>query len=150
MPKRSSKRDLELRMPACVPQAKLAKHTTAGKAGSPCAAAGKAKSPHKLAKSSDTAGKAGSPCTVVGKAKSPHKLAKSSNTAAGNAGSPCTAASKAKSPRKSAKPSDTAAGINIPASETPFGIKDAVLRELIGLGKVQVVTRSSKLSRSGK
>ena len=34
--------------------------------------------------------------------------------------------------------------------EVRFGIKDAVLRELIGLGKVQVVTRSSKLSRSVK
>ena len=45
---------------------------------------------------------------------------------------------KAQSPRKSAKSSDTAAGavgINILASETLFGIKDAVLRELIGMGK---------------
>ena len=116
MPKHSRKRDLELSMPACVPQAKLAKHTTAGKAGSPRTAAGKTKSPRKLAKPSDTAagkGKARSPRTAV------------------------------------AKSSDTAAGIP-PASETPYHIKDAVLRELIGLGKVQVVTRSSKLSRSGK
>ena len=123
-------------MPACVPQAKLAKHTTAGKAGSPHTAAGKAKSPHKSAKSSDTAagkGKAWSPRTTA---------AKPSDTAPGKgkAWSPCTAA---------AKSSDTAAGIP-PASETPYHIKDAVLRELIGLGKVQVVTRSSKLSRSGK
>ena len=90
--------------------------------------------------------------TAAGKAWSPCKSAKSSDTAAvGKAGSPCTAAGKAQSPRKLAKSSDTAAaGINIPASETPFGIKDAVLRELIGLGKVEVVTRSSKLSRSGK
>ena len=113
MPKHSRKRDLELSMPACVPQAKSAKHTTAGKAG---------------------------PCTAAGKAKSPHKLAKPSNTAAGKAWSPHTAA---------AKPSDITAGIP-PASETPYHIKDAVLRELIGLGKVQVVTRSFKLSRSGK
>ena len=64
------------------------------------------------------------------------------------------------SPRKAAgkgckrpsESSDTAvkAGIEIPASKTPFAIKDAVLRELIGMGKVNVVTRSSKLSRSGK
>ena len=114
MPKHSRKRDLELGMPACVPQAKSAKHSTAGKAGSPGTAAGKAKSPRKLAKPSDT---------TAGKAWSPH-----------------TAAPKS---------SDTAAGIP-PASETPYHIKDAVLRELIGLGKVQVVTRSSKLSRSGK
>ena len=59
-----------------------------------------------------------------------------------------TTACKAGSPCKLAKSSDTAAEINIPASETPFSIKDAVLRELIGLGKVQVVTKSSKLSRS--
>ena len=113
-------------MPACVPQAKLAKpsDTAAGKAGSPRTAAGKAKSPPKLAKPSDTAAdKAGSP-----------------RTAAGKAGSPLTAATKS---------SNTAAGIP-PASETPYHIKDGVLRELIGLGKVQVVTRSSKLSRSGK
>ena len=116
MTKCSRRRDLELSMPACVPQAKSAKHTTAGKAGSPLTAAGKAKSPCKLAKSSDTA---------AGK---------------GKAWSPCTAA---------AKSSHTAAGIP-PTSETPYHIKDAVLRELIGLGKVQVVTRSSKLSRSGK
>ena len=105
-------------MPACVPQAKLAKP-------------------------SDTvAGKAGSQRTAAGKAKSPRKSAKPSNTAAGKgkAGSPHTAA---------AKSSNRAAGIP-PASETPYHIKDAVLRELIGLGKVQVVTRSSKLSRSGK
>ena len=136
MPKHSRKRDLELSMPAWVPQAKSAKHTTAGKGGSPHTAAGKAKSPHKLAKSSDTA-------AGKGKAWSPHTAAaKPSDTAAGKgkARSPCTAA---------AKSSDTAAGI-LPASETPYHIKDAVLRELIGLGKVQVVTRSSKLSRSGK
>ena len=127
MPKHSRKRDLELSMPACVPQAKSAKpsNTAAGKAGSPHTAAGKSKTPCKSAKPSDTA---------AGK---------------GKAGSPRTAAGKAKSPRKSAKPSDTAAGIP-PASETPYHIKDAVLRELIGLGKVQVDTRSSKLSRSGK
>ena len=102
-------------MPACVSQAKLAKHTTAGKAGSLHTAAGKAQSP----------------CTAA---------AKPSSTAAGKgkAQSPCTA---------TAKPSDTAAGIP-PANETPYHIKDAVLRELIGLGKV--VTRCSKLSRSGK
>ena len=116
MPKHSRKRDLELSMPACVPQAKSAKP------------------------SNTAAGKAGSPCTAAGKAKSPHKSAKPSDTAAGKAGSPRTAA---------AKSSDTAAGIP-PASETPYHIKDAVLRELIGLGKVQGVTRSSKLSRSGK
>ena len=87
--------------------------------------------------------------TTACKAGSPCKLPKSSDTA-GKAQSPHTAAGKAKSPRKSAKSSNTAAEINIPASETPFGIKDAVLRELIGLGKVQVVTKSSKLSRSGK
>ena len=89
---------------------------------------GKGKSPCKSAKPSDTAGKAGSPRTAASKGKSPRKLAKSSES------------------------SDTAgkAGIEIPASETPFAIKDSVLRELIGLGKVQVVTRSSKLSRSGK
>ena len=143
MPKHSRKRDLELSMPACVPQAKLAKpsDTAAGKAGSPCTAAGKAKSPRKSAKPSNTAaGKAGSPRTAAGKAKSPRKSAKPSDTAAGKAGSPRTAA---------AKSSDTAAGIP-PASETLYHIKDAVLRELIGLGKVKVVTRSSKLSRSGK
>ena len=116
MPKHSRKRDLELSMPACVAQAKSAKHTTAGKAGSPHTAAGKAKSPRKLAKSSDTA-------AGKGKARSPHTAA--------------------------AKSSDTAGGIP-PASETPYHIKDAVLREMIGLGKVQVVTRSSKLSRPGK
>ena len=116
---------------------KSVKHTVAGKARSP-----------KLAKPSDTAaGKAQSPCTAAAKAQSP-KSAKPSDTAAGKARSPHTAAAKARSP-KSAKPSDTAAGINIPASETPFGIKDSVLRELIGLGKVQVVTRFSKLSRFG-
>ena len=103
-------------MPACVPQAKSPKHTTAGKAGSPHTTAGKAKSPRKSAKPSDTA---------AGKCK---------------AWSPHTAA---------AKSSDIAAGIP-PASETPYHIKDAVLRELIGLGKVQAVTRSSKLCRSGK
>ena len=135
-------------MPACVPPTKSAKSSdTAGKAGS--SHAGKAKSPRKLAKSSNTAGKAGSPRTAVGKAKSPCKSAKSSDTA-GKAESPRTAEGKPKSPCKSAKPSNTAAGIYIPASETPFGIKDAVLKELIGLGNVQVVTRSSKLSRSGK
>ena len=69
MPKRSRKRDLQLSMPG--PQAKSAKHTTAGKAGSP----------HKSAKSSDTAGEAGSPRTAAGKGKSPRKSAKSSNTA---------------------------------------------------------------------
>ena len=77
MPKHSRKRDLELSMPACVPQAKSAKpsDTAAGKAGSPHTAAGKAKSPCKSAKPSDTAaGKAGSPCTAA---------AKSSDTAAG-------------------------------------------------------------------
>ena len=89
---------------------------------------GKGMSPHKSAKSSDTAGKAGSPRTAASKGKSPHKSAKSSES------------------------SDTAgkAGIEIPVSETPFAIKDSVLQELIGLGKVKVVTRSSKLSRSGK
>ena len=136
-------------MPACVPQAKSAKPSDTaagkGKAGSQRTAAGKAKSPHKSAKPSDTAagkGKAGSPHTAAGKAKSPHKSAKPSDTAVGKgkAWSPHTAA---------AKSSNTAAGIP-PASETPYHIKDAVLRELIGLGKVQVVTRSSKLSRSGK
>ena len=118
MPKRSRKRDLQLSMSACVPQAKSAKpsDTAADKAGSPCTAAGKAKSPHKSAKPSDTA-------AGKGKARNPHTAA--------------------------AKSSDTAAGIP-PASETPYHIKDAVLRELIGLEKVQVVTRSSKLSRSGK
>ena len=131
MPKHSMKRDLKLSMPACVPPTKSAKHTTADKAHSP-----------RSAKSSNTAavGKARSPCTAAGKAQSP-KSAKTSNTAAGKARSQHTAAGIS---------SDTAAGINIPASETPFGIKDAVLRELIGLGKVQVVTRSSRLSRSGK
>ena len=86
--------------------------------------------------------KQGAHIQLQAKAKSPHKSAKSSDTAAGKgkAESPCTAA---------AKSSDTAAGIP-PASETPYHIKDAVLRELIRLGKVQVVTRSSKLSRSGK
>ena len=89
-----------------------------------------------------------------GKGKSPLKSAKPSDTA-GKAGSPRTAAGKGKSPRKSAKSSESShtagkAGIEIPASETPFAIKDSVLRELIGLGKVKVVTRSSKLSRSGK
>ena len=116
MPKRSRNRDLELSMPTGVPQAKSAKHTTAGKAGRPRTAAGKAKSPHKSAKPSDTA-------AGKGKAQGRHTAA--------------------------AKSSDTAAWIP-PASETPYHIKDAVLRELIGLGKVQVVTRSSKLSRSGK
>ena len=98
--------------------------TKSAKSGSPRAAAGKAKSPHKRpSESSNTASKAGSPRT--GKGKSPHK--------------------------RPSKSSDTGkAGIEIPASETPFAIKDAVLRELIGLGKVKVVTRSSKLSRSGK
>ena len=62
MPKHSRKRDLELSMPACVPLTKSTKHTTAGKA----------QSPHKLGKSSDTvAGKAWSPCTAAGKALSP-------------------------------------------------------------------------------
>ena len=116
MPKCSRKRDLELSMPACVPQAMSAKHTTAGEAGSPQTAAGKAKSPCKSAKPSNTA-------AGKGKVRSPHTAA--------------------------AKSSNTAAGIP-PASETPYHIKDAVLRELIGLGKVQVITRSSKLSRSGK
>ena len=50
---------------------------------------------------------------------------------------------KGKSPRKSAKSSessDTAgkAGIEIPASETPFAIKDSVLQELIGLGRLKL------------
>ena len=80
--------------------------------------------------------------TTAGKVQSPCKSAKSSNTALGKAGSPRTT--------KLAISSNTAAGINIRASETPFGIKEAVLRELIGLGKVQVVTRSFRLSRSGK
>ena len=152
MPKHSRKIDLELSMPTCVPSTKSAKHTTAGKAQSPCklakssnTAAGKAGSPRttKLAKSSNTAAsKAHSQQKGAGKAQSPRKLAKSSNTAAGKAQSPCTT--------KLAKSSDTATGINIPASETPFGIKDVILRELIGLGKVQLVTRSSRLSRSGK
>ena len=138
MPKWSRKRDLELSMPTYVPPTKSAKHTTAGKARSP-----------KSAKPSDTAaGKAWSHHTAAAKAWS-LKSAKPSDTAAGKARSPHTAAAKAWSP-KSAKPSNTAARINIPASETPFGIKDSVLRELIGLGKVQVVTRSSKLSRFGK
>ena len=88
--------------------------------------------------------------TTAGKAWSPHKLAKSSDTAAGKAQSPCTAAGKSQSPKLAKSSNTAAAGINIPASEIPFGIKDAVLRELIGLGKVQVVTRSSRLSRSGK
>ena len=80
-----------------------------------------------MAKSSDTA--------AVGKARSPH---------VSKGRSPHTAAAAGTS-------SDTAvAGIDIPASETPYAIKDAVLRELIGLGKVEIVTRSSKLSRSGK
>ena len=73
-------------------------------------------------------------------------------TKSAKSGSPHAAASKGKSPRKRpSESSDTGkGGIEIPASETPFAIKDAVLRELIGLGKVKVVTRSSKLSRSGK
>ena len=84
MPKHSRKRDLELSMPACAPQAKSAKPSN----------------------------------TAAGKAKSPRKSTKPSDTAAGKAGSPHTAA---------AKSSDTAAGIP-PASETPYHIKDAVLR----------------------
>ena len=96
-----------------------------------------------------TISQAGSPRTAAGKAGNPCKLAKSNDTA-GKAQSPHTA-TKAKSPCKSAKSSDIpTAGINIPTSETLFGIKDVVLRELIGLGKVEVVTRSSKLSRSLK
>ena len=66
--------------------------------------------------------------------------------------SPRAAASKGKSPHKRpSKSSNTGkAGMEILASDTLFAIKDAVLRELIGLGKVKVVTRSFKLSRSGK
>ena len=89
----------------------------------------------KSAKPSDTA--------EHGKARSPHK-------AAGKARSPRKAASKGR--KRPSESSDTAgkAGIDIPASETPFAIKDAVLQELIGMGKVNVVIRSSKLSRSEK
>ena len=96
--------------------------------------------------------KSGSPHAAAGKGKSPRKRPSKSSNTAGKAGSPHTAASKGKSPRKRpSESSDTGkGGIEIPASETPFAIKDAVLRELIGLGKVKVVTRSSKLSRSGK
>ena len=113
-------------MPACVPPTKSTKHTTAGKAQSPC----------KLGKSCDTvAGKAWSPHTAAGKALSPQS-AKSSDTAAGKAQSPCTAVGKVWSP-KSAKPSDTAAEINIPASETPFAVKDAVLRETAKKEKIK-------------
>ena len=87
----------------------------------------------KSAKPSDTAGKARSSRKAANKAWSPRKAAGKGH----------------KRPSESSETADKA-GIEIPASETPFAIKDAVLRELIGMGKVKVVTRSSKLSRSGK
>ena len=79
-------------------------------------------------------------CALEKYGKSTTKSPKSSDTTAGKTGSSCTKSSN----------TAAAAGINITASETPFGIKDTVLRKLIGLGKVQMVTRSSRSSRSGK
>ena len=97
--------------------------------------------------------KQGAHIQLPGKGKSPRKRPSESSNTAGKARSPHTAAGKGKSPRK--RPSESSniagkAGMEIPASETPFAIKDAVLRELIGMGKVNVVTRSSKLSRFWK
>ena len=124
-------------MLACVPKAKLAKHTIAGKAGSPHTAAGKAKSPHKSGqtKRHSCRQKQSTELTYSCSQTKQHSLhAKAKHRA-----------------HIQLQPNQVTQlqGFHQQV-RAPYHIKDAVLRELIGLGKVQVVTRSSKLSRSGK